>query len=39
MAPLPFLAVDATRKGIRIGNCSPVSRVTCFERQPLEAFL
>jgi hypothetical protein len=39
MAPLPFLAVDATRKGIRIVNCSPVSRVTCFERQPLEAFL
>jgi hypothetical protein len=39
MAPLPELAADAKRKGIRIVNCSPISRVTCFERQPLEAFL
>jgi hypothetical protein len=39
MGPLPELAKDAERKGIRIVNCSPTSRVTCFERQPLEAFL
>lgn len=39
MSVLPAIAEDATRKGIRIVNCSPVSRVTCFERQPLEAFL
>lgn len=36
---LPALAADAQAKGIRIVNCSPSSRVTCFERQPLEAFL
>lgn len=39
MVPLPAFAEDARRKGIRIVNCSPISRVTCFERQPLEAFL
>jgi hypothetical protein len=39
MAPLPAIAADAARKGIRIVNCSPISRVTCFERQPLEALL
>lgn len=39
MAPLPALAADAKAKGIRIVNCSPISRVTCFDRQPLEAFL
>lgn len=39
MAPLPSLAADATAKGVRIVNTSPTSRVTCFERQPLEAFL
>lgn len=39
MQPLPLIAEDAKRKGIRIVNCSPISRVTCFERQPLEAFL
>lgn len=39
MQPLPLIAQDAKRKGIRIVNCSPISRVTCFERQPLEAFL
>lgn len=39
MAPLPLIAADAKRKGIRIVNCSPISRVDCFERQPLEAFL
>jgi hypothetical protein len=36
---LPAIAADAKRKGIRIVNCSPISAVTCFERQPLEAFL
>lgn len=36
---LPQLASDAKAKGIRIVNCSPISRVTAFERQPLEAFL
>lgn len=39
MRPLPLIAEDAQRKGIRIVNVSPSSRVTCFERQPLEAFL
>ena len=39
MAPLEAFAADATAKGIRIVNCSPISKVTCFERQPLEAFL
>lgn len=39
MSCLPAIAEDAKRKGIRIVNCSPVSRVTCFERQPLEVFL
>jgi hypothetical protein len=36
---LPAIAKDAAAKGIRIVNVSPISRVTCFERQPLEAFL
>lgn len=36
---LPAIAKDAKRKGIRIVNCSPISAVSCFERQPLEAFL
>ena len=39
MATLPALAADAQRMGIRIVNCSPISRVECFERQPLETFL
>jgi len=39
MAPLQALAADARAKGLRIVNCSPISRVTAFERQPLEAFL
>lgn len=39
MQPLPLIAADAARKGIRIVNVSPISRVECFERQPLEAFL
>jgi len=36
---LPAIAKDAIRRGIRIVNCSPISAVQCFERQPLEAFL
>jgi hypothetical protein len=39
MKPLRKLAADARAKGIRIVNCSPISRVDAFERQPLEAFL
>lgn len=39
MAPLPQLAQDCARKGLRVINASPISRVTCFDRQPLEAFL
>lgn len=39
MEVLPALAADAQARGIRIVNCSPISRVDCFERQPLEAFL
>lgn len=37
LGPLPSLAADAVRKGVRIINASPISAVTCFERQPLEA--
>jgi hypothetical protein len=36
---LPGIAADATRRGLRIVNCSPISTLQCFERQPLEAFL
>jgi hypothetical protein len=39
MSTLHYLASDAMRKGIRIVNCSPISKVTAFEKQPLEAFL
>lgn len=39
MGPLPAFAADAKRKGIRIVNCSPISRIDCFEKRPLEAFL
>lgn len=39
LGPLPDLAEDAKRKGIRIVNVSPISRISCFEKQPLEAFL
>lgn len=39
MSTLPALAVDATSNGVRIVNCSPISRVACFERQLLEAVL
>jgi hypothetical protein len=38
MAPLPNLAADAVAKGIRIVNCSPISRAP-FTFQPIEAFL
>lgn len=37
--PLKRLAGDAKAKGLRIVNCSPISTVDAFERQPLEAFL
>ena len=36
---LPDIAKDAERRGLRIVNCSPISALTCFERQPLGAFL
>jgi hypothetical protein len=39
MKPLGDIARDAKAKGIRIVNCSPISRVECFEKQPLEKFL
>jgi hypothetical protein len=39
MGPLAAIAADAKAKGIRIVNVSPISRVTAFERQQLEAFL
>jgi len=39
MEVLPAMAEDAKARGIRIVNCSPISRVTCFERRPLEDFL
>lgn len=39
MSVLPSLSADAKAKGVRIVNCSPISRVECFERQPLEVFL
>lgn len=39
MVPLTSINADARAKGIRIVNCSPITRVTAFERQPLEAFL
>jgi len=39
LVPLPALAEDAETKGVRIVNVSPISRVTCFEKAPLEAFL
>lgn len=38
-AVLPDIAKDAKAKGVRIVNCSPISAVTVFERQPLEMFL
>ncbi len=39
MEPLPAFAKDAERKGIKIWNASPISRVACFEHKPIEAFL
>lgn len=39
MAILPDIAADCRAKGIRVVNCSPISKVNAFERQPLEAFL
>lgn len=39
MSPLPSLAADAAAKGVRIVNCSPTSRVECFERRPLSDFV
>lgn len=39
LEPLPSLAAHAKELGVRIVNCSPVSRATCFESQPIEAFL
>jgi len=39
MVPLKELNADAKRKGVRIVNVSPISMVTAFEKQPLEAFL
>jgi hypothetical protein len=38
MSCLPLIALDAQAKGLRIVNCSPISRVACFERRPLEDF-
>lgn len=35
----PDIAADAKARGIRIVNVSPTSRVECFERGNLEAFL
>jgi hypothetical protein len=39
MRPLEALARDCAAKGVRVVNCSPISAVTAFEKQPLEAFL
>lgn len=39
LAPLPSLAKHAASLGVRIVNCSPISRATAFERRPLEEFL
>lgn len=39
MGPLAALAADAIAKHIRIVNCSPSTRVTAFEQQPLDQFL
>jgi hypothetical protein len=39
MVPLPELAKDCQRRGIRVVNVSPISRVTAFERGRLEDWL
>lgn len=36
MGPLPELAVDCKRKGLRVVNVSPISAVKCFEQGRLE---
>ena len=36
---LARMAPELAKDGIRVVNCSPISAVRCFERQPLEAFL
>ena len=36
---LAQMAPELAKDGIRVVNCSPISAVRCFERQPLEAFL
>ena len=37
--PLDELAKDCKRKGVRVVNCSPISKVRAFERRPLESYL
>lgn len=39
MEHLHQVNADAITKGVRIVNCSPITAVTAFEKQPLEAFL
>jgi hypothetical protein len=39
MEVLPPFAADLKAKGIRVVNCSPISKVTCFERASIEEFL
>lgn len=39
MAPLPELAKDCERKGLKVFNASPLSAVKCFEYRALETFL
>jgi hypothetical protein len=39
LAGLRWMAPELAADGIRVVNCSPVSCIECFERQPLEVFL
>ena len=39
LGSLNRMAPELAKDGIRVVNCSPISAVDCFERQPLEAFL
>lgn len=39
MSVLPALASHAGELGVRIVNCSPISRVTCFERGDLKEWI
>lgn len=39
LGSLSRMAPELVKDGIRVVNCSPISVVDCFERQPLEAFL